>query len=118
MEPYLPMIVPGIFVTMGVACFGYGLLALHRAGASSRWPCVCARVLSSAIEKDNDEITGHDHRVVVEFTYDIEGTSHKCREFFPARSGPAMSGEAARILQERLRGSENVTVAYDPTDPA
>jgi hypothetical protein len=118
MEPYLPMLVPGIFVTMGVACLGYGLLALHRASASSRWPHVRGRVLSSAIEEDGDEITGHDHRVIVEFAYEFQSRSYTCREFFPAKAGPAMGRGAARSLQARVRSSETVTVAYDPADPA
>ena len=118
MEEWLPIIGPGLFFAMGLGCLGYGVLALRRAAASSRWPRVAGRVVSSAIEEDQAEAGGYDHRLVVEFAYEVQGQGYTCREFFPARSGPALSRDAARSLQARVRSSETVAVAYDPADPA
>jgi hypothetical protein len=118
MEAWLPIIVPGLFIAVGVLFFGYGISGLQRATASSGWPQVAGRVLSSAIEEDQTEAGGYDHRLVVEFAYEVQGKDYTCREFFPSESGPALSRDAAQALQARIRSRDTVAVAYNPADPA
>ncbi|MEO8034904.1 MAG: DUF3592 domain-containing protein [Acidobacteriota bacterium] len=105
-----------VFMGLGGWLLTAGVLALDGALRSRRWPATEGVVLVSDLHRESDE--GTSYRAEIAYQYRVD--EHEFignRPRFANWMKSSLSAPALRLLREFRKGS-NVTVFYDPHDPA
>jgi len=107
---------------IGGACLYWGLDTTATIRASASWPTVTGAVLASRVERDSTRIRGggyNRHYVAdVRYGYDVAGRRHESGTFVFGVPHAFPDSSAARAEVEAYPPGRQVTVFYDPRDPA
>jgi hypothetical protein len=108
---YALLFIWGIFGTIGAFCWLYGQYHLSLARASTEWPVVAGRIITSEVATHTDG-EGTTYSDEIEYVYTVEGTEHQADVVV---FGGHEYGR--RVVEYYPLGSE-VSVSFDPGNPS
>lgn len=113
-----------VFMGVLLALGGVGLMFWMRrrgglAAGSRAWPTARGRVLAAEVRsyRSGDGWSSRSHYPAVRYEYEVEGRRYTGDRIYFDQTSRAHAGPATRTVGRYPVGSE-VTVYYDPTDPA
>lgn len=99
-----------VFAVIGLALSGYSIAALYHARQSESWPAAAGRMLEAECRSAGSRPATRVR--IVKYTYAVSAAAFSGeREYFGIRI-------ASNNCTAGYRENQNVTVYYDPADPA
>lgn len=110
------LILPVVFIFIGLGSLVHGLRRRRKARATRRWPTATAVVDDISLDTRFDGDSATTYAVAVKYHFDVRGkTIHGTRlayDYFPSSDR-----DWQKALAEKLRGAETVKVRYSPFHP-
>ena len=106
----------GIFAVIGVGVLWWGIRDSRTAIKSVSWPSVTGQVITSYVSESSDD-DGTMYSANIHYTYIVNNREYSGSRVSHGDLSTSDSRDAAKIVA-RYPAEEQVSVYYDPSDPA
>ena len=111
----IPILFSSVFVAIGIALLGWGVISARRSIAVAAWPIAPGQITKCELKESSDS-DGTTCVVKVEYSYRIGGKSYTGSRIAYGYSGSSATGTHQQLFNQ-LNTCRGVVVHYNPTDP-
>jgi hypothetical protein len=106
-----------VFFLIGFGLLGYGLWNARRSMQAASWPTTPGTITQLSVQEDSGGEGGTTYMVKLLYTYRVDGVLYEGNRLAFGYSGSS-NRQAQQEIHRKLNDAKEVSVRYDPSDPA